>query len=385
MTDHTMRSTKKVFDLSKSDAQATKVDPVKVSDFCFDTYSEYCHTLTERCKQFMHTKSGVLVYRRMRVAEVFSYGCRDMKQSLEWQLGALQKSMDYQADVPNFLEPWYGIGLIGTAFGLDYIWNPGQSPAVKPAFQTIDEALVYDIKPVKYTEVGKHSLEMIEYFLDQTKGRIPMSMGDIQSPFNNATNIVDTSNFLVSMIIEPEKVLKFLDVLAELEIDFYKEQEKLIGDALVRPGHGFASSHVFKGFGMSDDNVVMVDEESYMNFVSPSFIKLGKAFGGPVHHSCGNFSDKTGMFLKIEDLKMVDAAFTAETDPAPNPAAPFSNTLAGTGIILNARMVGDPVIVAETIESLWQPGMRLLAVTFSPSPKEQKEVYEVIHSFCKDN
>jgi hypothetical protein len=48
-------------------------------------------------------------------------------------------------------------------------------------------------------------------------------------------------------------------------------------------------------------------------------------------------------------------------------------------------MVGDPVIVAETIESLWQPGMRLLAVTFSPSPKEQKEVYEVIHSFCKDN
>lgn len=30
--------------------------------------------------------------------------------------------------------------------------------------------------------------------------------------------------------------------------------------------------------------------------VSPSFVKLGKAFGGPVHHSCGNFSDKTGMF-----------------------------------------------------------------------------------------
>jgi hypothetical protein len=106
MSDNKMRNTKKVFDLSKSDAQATKVDPLKVSYFCFDTYSEYCYKLTERCRQFMHTKSGVLVYRRMRVAEVFSYGCRDMKKSLEWQLGALQKSMDYQADVPNFLEPW---------------------------------------------------------------------------------------------------------------------------------------------------------------------------------------------------------------------------------------------------------------------------------------
>ena len=228
----------------------------------------------------------------MRVAEVFSYGCRDMNQSLEWQLGALQKSMDYEADVPNFLEPWYGIGMVACSFGIDYIWNEGQSPATKPAFQTIDEALAFDIKPVVETEVGKHSLEMIEYFLEQTGGKLPMSMGDIQSPFNNATNIVDTSNFMMSMIMEPEKVLRFLDVLADLEIDFYKEQEKLIGNCLVKPGHGFASSRVFEGFGMSDDNVVMVDEETYLILYAPSFIKLGKAFGGPVHHSCGNFSDK---------------------------------------------------------------------------------------------
>jgi len=374
---------KKIFDSGKSDAQATKVDPAKVADFHFDAYREYSQKLTERCEKFMRAESGVLVYRRMRVAEVFSYGCRDMKQSLEWQLGALQKSMDYEADVPNFLEPWYGIGVIGTAFGLDYIWNPGQAPAVKPAFQTIDEALAYDIKPVKNTEVGKHSLEMIEYFLDQTKGKVPMSMGDIQSPFNNATYVVDTSNFLVSMIMEPEKVLKFLDVLVGLEIDFYKEQEKLIGDVLVRPGHGFASSRIFEGFGMSDDNVVMVDEESYLNFISPSFVKLGKAFGGPVHHSCGNFSNKTGMFKKIEGLKMVDAAFTSETDPAPNPAAPFSETLAGTGIFLNARMVGDSDVVADTTASLWRPGLKLLAVTFSPSPEEQREAYNIIHSVCQ--
>jgi hypothetical protein len=378
-----MKKINKGFDSAKNDAQATKVNPVKVSDFCFDAYSDYNQKLTKRCKQFMEDASGVLVYRRMRVAEVFSFGCRDMKRSLEWQLGALKKSMDYEADVPNFLEPWYGIGVIGTAFGLDYIWNPGQAPAVKPAFQTIEDALAYDIKFVKNTEVGKHSLEMIEYFLEQTKGRIPMSMGDIQSPFNNATYIVDTSNFLVSMIMEPDKVLKFLDVLAELEIDFYKEQEKLIGDALVRPGHGFASSHVFNGFGMSDDNIVMVDIESYLNFVCPSFIKLGKAFGGPVLHSCGNFSDKTEIFSKIEGLKMVDAAFTAETDPAPNPEAPFSNALAETGIILNARMVGDPNIVSNTTESLWQQGMRLVIVTFSSSPEEQKEVYNIIHFVCK--
>jgi hypothetical protein len=371
------------FDTSKSDTQATKVDPVKVADFSFETYQEYEQKLTERCLNFMQADSGVLVYRRMRVAEVFSYGCRNMKQSLEWQLGALQKSMAYKADVPNFLEPWYGIGPVASSFGIGYIWNPGQSPATKPAFETIDEALAFDIMPVKETEVGKHSLQMVEYFLEQTKGKLPMSMGDIQSPFNNATNVVDTSNFLMSMILEPDKVLRFLDVLAELEIDFYKEQEKLIGDCLVKPGHGFAASRVFEGFGMSDDNVVMVDEDSYLNFIAPSFEKLGKAFGGPVHHSCGNFSDKAEMLKKLEGLKMADAAFTQETDPHPNPVEPFVTALTNSGIIINARMVGSPEVVKETTQKLWNPGIKLLAVTFSQSAEEQKEAYDIIHDICK--
>ncbi len=370
------------FDTSKNDAQATRVDPVKVSDFPFDTYQQYEQKLTGRCIEFMNSDSGALVYRRMRVAEVFSYGCSDMNQSLEWQLGALQKSMDYEADVPNFLEPWYGIGMVACSFGIDYIWNKGQSPATKPAFQTIDEALAFDIRPVSETEVGKHSLEMIEYFLEQSKGKLPMSMGDIQSPFNNATNVVNTSNFLMSMILEPEKVLRFLDVLADLEIDFYKEQEKLIGDCLVKPGHGFASSRVFEGFAMSDDNVVMVDEETYLNLVTPSFTKLGNAFGGPVHHSCGNFSDKAQMLNKLDGLKTSDAAFTPETDPHPNPAEPFVEALKNSGVILNARMVGNPESVKETTEKLWDDGMKLVVVTFSQSPEEQKQAYDMIHNIC---
>lgn len=373
------------FDTSKMDAQASVVESVRVADFSFEAYREYENELSGRCREFMEKDSGVLVYRRMRVAEVFSYGCRDMKKSLEWQLGALKVSMDYEADVPNFLEPWYGLGTTATAFGIDYIWNPGQSPSTKHAFGSIDEAMSYDVRPIATTDVGKHTLEMIEYFLEQTGGRLPMSCSDIQSPFNNASLIVDTSSFLTSMIMEPEKVVKFLDLLAELEIDFYKEQVKLIGDCLVKPGHGFASSRVFEGFGMSDDNVVMIDEESYLQYIRPSFEKLGKAFGGPVHHSCGNFSDKADMFKKLDDLRMVDAAFTAETDPHPNPADPFRDALVNSGIVLNARMVGDPASVKETTDKLWKPGMKLIVVTFSRSPEEQNEAYDLVQKICNSH
>ena len=376
-------TTNKTFSTTKSDAQATLVEPVSVSDFCFNEYVSYSEELSGRCSAFVKKNSGILVYRRMRVAEVFSYGCRDMKQSLEWQLGALKKSMDYLADVPNFLEPWYGIGTVPTAFDIDYIWNKGQAPATKPKFETIDQALSYPFKLVKDTSVGRHSLNMIEYFLDQTKGKLPISFSDIQSPFNNATSIVDTSNFLISMIMEPEKVLQFLDLIADLMIGFYKEQEKLMGSTLVKPGHGFASSPLFEGFAMSDDNVVMVDADNYYNYIRPSFEKVGKAFGGPVFHSCGNYSDKIEMIKRIEGLKTVDAAFSSETDPSPNPAAPFVNSLENSGIALNARIVGDTSVVENSIRELWRPGMKLLAVTYSQLPEEQAETYRIIHEICK--
>jgi len=375
--------TTKSFDTSKSDAQASIVEPVKASDFCFDAYSEYEKMLSEKCNDFVKASSGVLVYRRMRVAEVFSYGCRDMKQSLEWQLGALKKSMNYKADVPNFLEPWYGIGTVASAFDIDYIWNPGQAPATHAKFETIEEALAYDAKPIKDTPVGRHTLNMIEYFLEQTNGMLPMSFSDIQSPFNNATNVVNTSNFLISMIMDPENVMKFLDRLADLTIEFYSEQAKLIGDVLAKPGHGFASSRHFSGFGMSDDNIVMVDSDSYQNYILPSFEKVGKAFGGPVLHSCGNYSDKTDLFSKIDSLKMVDAAFTPETDPSPNPAEPFSKALTDTGIILNARMVGNPETLKETYSELWNNQMKIIAVTYSETPEEQQQAYDLIHRISR--
>ena len=33
-----------------------------------------------------------------------------------------------------FLEPWYGIGTVASAFGLDYVWKEGQAPVVRPRF-----------------------------------------------------------------------------------------------------------------------------------------------------------------------------------------------------------------------------------------------------------
>lgn len=370
------------FDNTKADAQATLVDPVKPEDFDFEEYTDYAHQLDQRCKRFWNSRSGILVYRRMRVAECFSYKCKDMEWSLNAQLGALKTSMAYKADVPNFLEPWYGIGTVASAFGGDYVWYEGQAPVMEKRFKTLEEALLFDPIPVKDTPIGRFTLEMIEYFMDKTKGQLPLSFTDTQSPLNMIGHLLPVDEFLMQTILAPERVMKFLDVLADLSIDFNKEQYKLIGDALASPGHGFASSREWSGLGMSDDNIVMLSPEDYLNLASPSVVKICNEMGGPVFHSCGNWERWVNAILDIPGILMADGAFSPETDPGAMEELESFGAFANTGVVLNARIVGDMDTLTERVQRLWKPGMKLIAVTYCQTPEAQKNAYEAIHRIC---
>jgi hypothetical protein len=370
------------FDITKRDSQATEVNLVSPEKFDTEKYEEYEAALLKKTEAFWKADSGVAVYRRMRAAEVFADGSRDMKYSLELQLGCLEKSMTFKADIPNFLEPWYGVGTCASAYGIDYVWNKGQAPASHYRFETLAEALQYEPQAIAQTNIGRHTLEMIDYFMNRTKGKLPLCFTDSQSPLNTSTLIVNTSDMLMNVLLEPDSVKIFLDKLAGLMIDFVAEQKKIIGDSLANPGHGFASARNFDGYGQSDDNIVMLSNDSYLDCAVPSFEKVGLAYGGTVLHSCGNWSDKLPLLDKIKKLQMIDAAFSLETDPSPNPALPFAETLAGTGIVLNARIVGNLEVIEQTVRQLWRKGMKLIAVTYCPTPEEQEQAYNIIHEIC---
>jgi len=371
------------FETGLADSQATPVESMKPDQFDIAAYEDYEQQLLERCSDFWQSDSGILVYRRMRVAEVFSFDSRDMRKSLEWQLGALTQSVKYKADVPNFLEPWYGIGTIASAFGKDYAWHPGQAPAITGKFSTLKEALEYDYSPVHQTPIGKHTLEMIEYFLDKTGGRIPMSFCDMQSPLNIAENIVDINSLMTDFLLDPDSLKQLFAIITELMIDFNRRQKELIGNALVSPGHGFASARSFEGLGMSDDIFIMLSDDLYQDIAMPCFERTASALGSAAFHSCGNWSHKIDLVKKIKGLKMIDAAFSKATDPDANPVEPFATAFDNSGIVVNARIVGLHDTVEEKVKKLWRPGMKLILVTYCKTPAEQEQIYNRIHEICK--
>ena len=168
-----------------------------------------------------------------------------------------------------------------------------------------------------------------------------------------------------------------------LTAEFTHEQIKRIGEALVWPGHGFASSRMLDGLGMSDDNSMMLSANQYQQFAVPAMVKVAADFTGPVFHSCGNWSHLAPIVRQIPGLRMVDGAFGAQTDPSPNEAKVFPEVFADSGIIVNARIVGDSSVVAEHVRKLWTPGMKLIVATYCQSPEDQQLAYEMIHEICQ--
>ena len=373
----------KKFDISLYDSQATAIEPIQTDDFDFSEYKEYAEMLNEKCVRFWKADSGVMVYRRMRVAECFSYGCKDIENSLHLQLGALKASIKYKADVPNFLEPWYGIGTISSAFGGEYIWYPHNAPALKTRFSSLQEVLDYKPTPVAKTAIGKHTLEMIEFFMDKTKGLLPISLTDTQSPLNMVGHLCPIDSFFMDMIMTPEKVQQFFEIMADLSIEFNWEQLKLIGNALASPGHGFASSRAWKGLGMSDDNAIMISPGQYTEMAVPSVKRICDKLGGPAFHSCGNWDQWIDAVLSIDGLIMADGAFSQETDPNAITAPENFHKFRNTGVILNARIVGNVDVIEERVKRIWTPGMKLIVVTYCKTPEEQEEAYNRIHEICK--
>ena len=359
------------------------IEPMDVAEFDLARYEAFAAEADLRYAAFLRQPEGVAVWQRVRAGEVFRDGCRDRRESLRWQLGVLARTMDFLTDAPTYLEPWYGIGTIAAAFGADYEWLPGQAPIVKPRYAALDE-VPERLLPREPADVPilRETLETTEYFLEQTGGRIPISWTDMQAPLNIAGGLLEFSQLLLAFHDQPARVKAILAAVSDETIRFTQRQSVLLGGALARPGHGFASSRAGNGIGMSTDNLIMISPAMYEEFCVPDCARIGAAFGGTAIHSCGNWGRWLEAVKKIPNLTMVDGAFSPQTDPAHNSCEEFRDALAGTGIVLHARIVGEPEEVLARVRRLWKPGLKLIIGTHEQDPQKQHRLYKAIHELC---
>lgn len=229
----------------------------------------------------------------------------DPAKFLDAQLEEIESQAKLRGDLVPALCPTLGVVAIPSAFGAEVVWWENDFPAVRPLIGDRSDR-VRDLARPRVTdgELGR-ILDYTRVFLERTGGRMPIRLGDIQGPLDNAALIFGHTAFLETLITAPREVHRLLDMVTDLMIEFADAQRGLVRAA----GAEFVPSSFQpwlpdgRGLSIANDMAVMLSPALHDEFGVPYLNRLSEAFGGLYIHSCGDWTHLFPSLEKVRGLK----------------------------------------------------------------------------------
>ena len=226
----------------------------------------------------------------------------DPAKFLEAQLAEIEGQARLRGDLVPALCPTLGVIAVPSAFGAEVVWWENDFPAVRPLIGDRPEKVRELARPrLTDGELGR-ILDYTRVFLERTAGRMPIRLGDIQGPLDNAALIFGHTAFLEALITSPREVHRLLDMITDLMIEFAAAQRGIVHAA----GAEFVPSSFQpwlpdgRGVSVANDVAVMLSPELHDEFGVPYLNRISDAFGGVYIHSCG---DWTHLFASLEKVR----------------------------------------------------------------------------------
>jgi len=354
-------------------------------------YAKFLKYKEVRDKELLKLYKGELNYvpvMQTPPSDFFGSISNTKEGSLAAQLDYLARYTELESDIAmTYLEPWHGVGLYAAAFGCEYEWSDHISPQTRAIYQTIDEVENLKYPSMNDCEIMNFILDSIRYFKEQTGGQIDITITDTQSPNDNASLILDSCEFFIATITEPERIERFMNQITDLTIEFTEKQFEVIGDCLTRPGHIMYSSREMPGISISDDNMAVISPASYEASALPYNNRLSEHFGGISIHTCGDFKATAPLVKRTKDLIIFDCALDLAADPNPNKASMVRETFKNTGTIVKTRLMHDNV---EMLRDLLYPDVKLAVHIFTGGTNDEMnrqwfEAKEKINKMYEEN
>lgn len=229
----------------------------------------------------------------------------DPVKFLEAQLEEIEGQSKLRGDLVPALCPTLGVIAIPSAFGSEVVWWENDFPAVRPLIGDRPDKVLDLVRPrVTDGELGR-ILDYTRVFLERTGGKMPIRLGDIQGPLDNAALIFGHTAFLEALITAPQEVHRLLDMVTDLTIEFAAAQRGLVRAA----GAEFVPSSFQpwlpdgQGLSIANDVAVMLSPALHDEFGVPYLNRLSEAFGGLYVHSCGDWTHLFSSLEKVRGLK----------------------------------------------------------------------------------
>jgi len=231
---------------------------------------------------------------------------QNKESQLKAELGLLQwrESSDLDDDFIPHLQPQGGTSVCASAFGSRVEFFEHTMPWAHPVILENDPPeKVYDLPVPKPTDgqLGD-MIEFNDYFVEQTKGRYPIALTDLQGPLDTAYLVWDSSAFMLAMYTNPKEVHHIMRLATDLTIAYIKEQKAHSPEFI--PCH-FPPIYLPDGRGVaiSDDGLAVISAKLYEEFCLPYVNELSEEMSGIQIHSCGNFVHQFDNLAKVHNLR----------------------------------------------------------------------------------
>lgn len=224
----------------------------------------------------------------------------------------VEKLHRHFAQIPDddyipFLHPWFGTGVLASAFGIPLIYNPKADPAV--AIASMEHSGLIDELPTPVPgqsgEMGK-VIRTMDYFLAHCD--LPVGFTDCQGPLATALQIIGYDKFCYWMEDCPAQVHKLMQKITDALIAWVKFQKQRAGLPLTGASYplGLKLPEGCGGVWMSDDDSVMMSAALYREFVQPYNEQVLTAFGGGCIHYCGNSTQNLENYATMRGLRAIN-------------------------------------------------------------------------------
>ncbi len=246
----------------------------------------------------------------------FAFGTNDKPEDyftnpasmVEYQASGYEKHLAAVNDdyVPYFM-PWFGTGVLASAFGCEIRTSPG--PGNDPAVAGTCVTSLADAAHLKMPDPYEDGwmprvLDAIDYA--RANSDLPVGLTDMQGPLDTLGLMCGQAQLYMWMYDEAKMVHELFDLVTEAFIEWVKVQKEHIGEPLDRSNglQGVGASSI--GVWESDDDMVMIGPDMYREFVVPYLSRIFETFGGGSVHFCGKGYQHLDNILQIKNARVVN-------------------------------------------------------------------------------
>ncbi|MGD0093342.1 MAG: uroporphyrinogen decarboxylase family protein [Planctomycetota bacterium] len=297
-------------------------------------------------------------------------------QYVQQYQGRLCAAKTFDDDAVPYVSVTTNTGIFAAAFGCPVHVYAGQATnaAARPIVWTAAQADRL-AEPGLDAPTLARIFELARLLRRELGPEVPISVPDIQSPFDIAALIWNKEDLFLAMLEAPQAVLSLTAKCCSLLKRFLIEYRKQIGECnLCHCPYAWAPAQL--GCWLSEDEVGSISRAMFARFCLPFLTELSETFGGLFMHCCANAGHQYGGFQEIPNLRGLNRVFQA---PGPGPAI---QAFAGKTVLMQAW---SPEEFLNNMLDLAQPDSRFLFNLEGPSRAEIAPVYERLRKRCPRN